>query len=159
MVISKRLLCAILCLGLGLTSCEDNQYLNVESSCVLCSSMMTGCLTCSDEQELLTNGGFELPAITPDHAVYLSSIDGWILANDVELWSKANRPYEGNQCIDTEATSNVELSQTFATSEGTILRLTLAYTTRTDPVLGTLEVYIDSALIATLADDPDIWIE
>ena len=83
--------------------------------------------------ELVTNGGFEAPAI-PNHSFsYLHSIPGWTLASGpaIEIQNHvAGSPYAGNQFVELDSSANSGMYQDLSTVVGRTYELSFAYSAR-----------------------------
>lgn len=85
--------------------------------------------------DLVTNGGFEQPAIPPGHFAILASIPGW--TEDlpkhcrIEIQNHvAGSPFEGAQYTELDSTCSTEIHQDLTTVRGHHYRLSFAFSAR-----------------------------
>ena len=86
-----------------------------------------------DPDELIVNGGFEVPSISPDRWSNVTAgstrITGWTVSSgDVDIVSVGHsRPYDGQQWLDLSGDASGEIEQSFSTNAGQAYELSFWY--------------------------------
>jgi hypothetical protein len=107
---------------------------------------------------LITNGGFESPALPFARYQLFSSIPGWSLASGpaIEVQNHvAGAPAEGQQHVELDSSASSAIYQDVATVPGETYRLTFAFAARpgTDTTENHLQVTWGGTVIADLTAD------
>ena len=108
--------------------------MNITSKLIIGAACLLAA-TPSYAANILTNGGFEDPAIStnPGYETYTAgstAITGWFVeAGDVDIVNQYRGAVaaEGNQFLDLVGTVNGSISNTFATTLGQVYKLTFQY--------------------------------
>jgi uncharacterized repeat protein (TIGR01451 family) len=109
-------------------------------------------------ENLLTNGGFEQPAIGGGFALF-PSIPGWSLVSGPSIELDANGTigtvFEGNQALELNSNGPSTIAQTVATVPGQSYQLSLAFSARggTTPADNDVQVSIGGVVVDTLVAD------
>src|SRR5262249_11659686 len=107
---------------------------------------------------LVVNGSFEEPPISPGTIQYFSSLPGWQLAfgSSIELQNRAaGLPFDGNQLVELDSFDNTGIFQDLPTVPGQSYTVTFHYSARpgVPASSGGMEFWWDGQLIAPIALD------
>lgn len=119
----------------GLQNPVPRGYELVSGKCVpttiTVGTMDKSCIT--SNENLLTNGSFEVPAIIPSYSV-VSSVTGWIssvLTNGFEIWRGQGGPASaGDQHLELDVNIPTTITQSVATEIGNQYKVTLDFSPR-----------------------------
>jgi hypothetical protein len=102
---------------------------------------------------LVVNGSFEAPAISPGSYAIFTSIPGWTstMGDGIEIQNNvAGSPFDGNQHVELDSNNPSNMYQDIATSIGGSYLLSFGYSPRAGVADNRIEVYWDGSLLDTL---------